>query len=212
MSRVFIEVSEDERRIEVWFHYDPTVIDKMKKEVSGATFVSKEKSYNGAAHWTIPLDIESCRQLRRIFGDQLDLGEAIKTWGHTAVRREQGLKSLASSDTAQLDRLPSVLPKLYEAIHLGPLGRWMTEEERAKALQQPPSFQAADVAFMAHADAPLNGNHPGLGKTPETIAAIFEAGLDDGPILVVAPKSALETTWLAELEMWQPNQIGRAHV
>lgn len=207
MNKVFIEVSEDGRRIEVWFNYDPMIIDRMKTQVSGATFVPKEKSYNGAAHWTIPLDIESCRQLRRVFGDNLQLGEGVKTWGQAAVRHERGLRSLANSDTARLKRLPEVLPTLYEAIHLGPLGRWMSESERAKALKADPSFQAADVAYMAHADNPLNGNHPGLGKTPETIASIFEAGLDDGPILVVAPKSALETTWLTELEMWQPNPV-----
>lgn len=204
---VFCEVSEDGKRIEVWFNYDPYLVEKMKSAVSGARFVPKERSYNGKAHWTIPLEIESCRQMRRAMGNDLSLGDAVQEWAWAVVRHERGLKSLTTGDTATLHRLPSVLPKLYEAIHLGPLGRWMTDEERAKALAGPASFQAADVAYMAHADHPLNGNHPGLGKTPETIAAIFECGLDDGPILVVAPKSALEATWLTELNEWQGHPV-----
>jgi SNF2 family DNA or RNA helicase len=117
------------------------------------------------------------------------------------------LKSLAESDTAKLEVLPIVLPKLYEAIHLGPLGRWMSPEEREAGLEAEASFQAADVAFMAHADNPLNGNHPGLGKTLEAIAAIYEAKIDYGPKLVIAPKSALETTWADELGEWQEEPV-----
>lgn len=207
MSDVFCEVSEDGKRIEVWFKYDRDLVNKMKTEVSGARFVPRDRSYNGAPHWTIPLDIECCRQLRRAFGDDLRLGDAVKDWGLAVTRYERGLKSLTTADTARLHRLPEVLPHLYQAIHTGPLGRFMTDEERAEAMKQPASFQAADVAFMAHADNPLNGNHPGLGKTPETIAAIFEAGLDDGPLLVIAPKSALEATWLSELLQWQPHPV-----
>jgi hypothetical protein len=207
MSRVFCEISEDGRRIEVWFKYDKDFVNKMKTEVSGARFVGRDKSYNGQPHWVIPLDIECCRQLRRAFGDDLGLGDAVKDWGNAVTRYERGLRSIASSDTARLHRLPEVLPKLYRAIHTGPLGRWMSDEERDEAMKREASFQAADVAFMAYSDNPLNGNHPGLGKTPETIAAVFEAKLDDGPMLVIAPKSALEATWLTELEEWQPHPV-----
>jgi SNF2 family DNA or RNA helicase len=62
-------------------------------------------------------------------------------------------------------------------------------------------YQRADVQFMA-ATSCLNANEPGLGKTTEAIGAIFEAGLQDGAHLVVAPKTSLSTVWRWEIERW----------
>lgn len=204
---VFVELSEDGKRIEVWFRYSQEYVNRMKTDVSAPRFVSKAKSYNGEAHWTTPVDIECCRELRRTFKDALTIGEALRSWAKDHVKYERNLKKLAESDTATLTILPSVLPKLYEAIHLGPKGRWMTLEERAEGMKAPASFQAADTMWMAHADNPLNGNHPGLGKTLEAIGAIYEAEIANGPKLVIAPKSALDTTWLTELQEWQEEPV-----
>lgn len=202
MSKVLCELSEDGKRIEVWFRYDIELV-KAVKTVAGSGFVSKEKSYNGVPYWKAPRDMATCRALRRAFGTELTIGEALKSWATEQVRKESALKSIATAETAVLQSLPTKLPKLYEAIHLGPLGRFMTPEERATGLAGPASFQAADVRFLAISDNPLNANHPGLGKTLETIGAVYEAGLEDGPKLVVCPKSAMEATWAPELEDWQ---------
>jgi Zierdtviridae DNA helicase len=203
---VTCELSEDQKRIEVWFSYSPSDVAAVKR-VPGAHFVPKDKSYNGAAHWTIPKEMESARSLRRSFGDRLELGEAVKEWARRAVAQESQLSTLAVAERADLTRLPIVLPDLYRALHVGPRGKQMTPAEMDEAMKEPPSFQTADVAFGVVQQNPLNGNEPGLGKTLETIGAIFEAGTDDGPQLVIAPKTALESTWQTELEHWQPHPV-----
>lgn len=205
---VHCELSDDGKRIEVFYKWQPGVRDSMER-IPGAVYYSANNPRNrlGVSYWTLPLELESGRALRRAFEDGLTMGPKIEAWARGVVRTRRNLGTIASAHTATLHRLPSVLPKLYEAIHLGPLGRDMSDEERAVALAGPPSYQAADVMFGAVADNPLNGNEPGTGKTIETIASIYEAALDEGPHLITAPKTALESTWKAELERWQPHRV-----
>jgi SNF2 family DNA or RNA helicase len=151
----------------------------------------------------VPLDLETCRQLRAAFGEDLVIGPALYSWAQNSVRAEETLGTLASADTAELQRLGAALPALHAAIHLGPKGLIMTPEERTAALQGPASFQAADVRFLVESANPLNGNQQGIGKTPEWIAAVWEAGLENGNHLVICPSTAVDGTWEPELEKWQ---------
>lgn len=206
MPKVLIETNQcDGKRICVDFPYNATLVERMKT-VSGRSFVKTPRK-----HWHVPLDLETCRQLRKAFGDDLVIGPDLYSWAQNAVRAETTLGTLASADTATLERLGSMLPALHEAIHLGPRGLIMTSQERTAALAGPASFQAADVRFLVEAKNPLNGNQQGIGKTPEWIAAVWEAGLEDGNHLVIAPGSAVDGTWEPELEKWQadaPKQVG----
>lgn len=199
----FAEVTENHKRAEVFFSFDRKWVDGIK-QIAGARFVPKDK---GGPKWTVPLEMVAMRQLRELFGEELEMGDALRVWASRLNKQANQLKTLSSADTAELKRLPEVLPVLYQAIHLGPKGRWMSEEERSAALAGPASFQAADVAFGVIQQHPFNGNQMGAGKTLETIATIFEGGTDDGPSLVVAPKTALRTTWLKELEKWQTHPV-----
>lgn len=183
------------------------------KTIAGRRFVGKDKCQNGESpHWTYPVDMDACRQLRKAFGPLrgdtgLRIGPRLRRWASEEVGTERNLARLAAADTATLQRLPSVLPVLYQAIHIGPRGINMTDAERAAAMMEPPSYQCADVAFLANAKGPLNACHMGLGKTIELIASVFEAGLDNGPNLVIAPIVALNTVWKRELERWQPHPV-----
>lgn len=154
-------------------------------------------------HWHVPRDLTTCRLLRLAFEDELEIGPNLKRWARMAIRREETMGRIALARTASLQRLPEVMPKLYEAIHLGPLGKDMDDEQRWKALAEPPSYQAADVEFLARSDAPLNGNEQGTGKTIEWIASVWEAGLEEGDHLIVCPKAAIDGTWEPELLHWQ---------
>lgn len=202
------ELSEDGKRIEVFYKWQRGISAKLKA-IPGATYYSLSNPRNryGVSYWTLPLELESGTALRKAFGQDLELGPRITEWARGIRRQRSNLRSISSATSARLKRLPDVCPALYEAVHIGPKGRWMTPEERVAALAGEPSYQAADVMFGAVADSPLILNAPGTGKTPTTIGAVFEAGLDAHPVLVVAPKSALETTWLAELETWQPHPV-----
>lgn len=189
-----------------WNGFDKDMVSLVRK-VPGRTYV---KSYG--RHWHVPLDLESCRLLRELFGDALSIGPSLRSWASAAVRTETKMWSTAQADTAELERLPLVLPGLYRAIHLGPLGRHMTEEERVVALAAPASYQAADVRFLTDSEAPLNGNEQGLGKTPEWIATVWEAGLEEGDHLIICPKAAADGTWEPALEQWQAEALDRVGI
>jgi SNF2 family DNA or RNA helicase len=169
------------------------------KTVQGRRFVKGTAHQSG--HWTTPLDLDSCRALRDAFGELLVIGPELRQWAQRETSMERNLHTLASTDTAELVHLPTLLPKLYERLHVGPRGRFMTDEEFQHALtNDEPSYQCADVAFMCESDAPLNANEMGLGKTYEIIGAVYESLLHDGPKLVIAPKSVLASVWQAEVE------------
>lgn len=202
-TKVSVDLSK-KKKIWVTFDFDPRVVDLCKR-VPGHKFVPKEKSTTGTAGWEFPLDINICRRLREMFGQDLVLGVGIKKWAKQRIGAEGELKSLAVADAAPLKRLPKALPKLWRAVHVGPRGRDMGVKELQKEIKADPkgSFQTADVSYLARALNPLNGNQPGLGKTLETIAAIFEAGQENGPHLVIAPLTSLDSVWRTELERWQ---------
>lgn len=222
----YAEIREDGKRIVVSWEGVNTETFRASvaamKQVPGRTFVGRDKAPGGKAHWHVPLDMETCRYLRKAFGRQekaelhhdytetpcgLHIGPKLRRWATEEVGAERNLRELAAADTGRLVRLPSVLPALAEAIHVGPRGIGMTPEQRKAALGEPACYQAADVAFLAGAKGPLNANHMGTGKTIELIASIFEAGMDNGPNLIIAPIVALNTVWKKELEKWQPHPV-----
>lgn len=169
------------------------------KQVDGYGFIKEPRK-----HWHVPLDMESCRRLRSVYGSALQIGPNLYSWAVNAARQERTLGSLAAADTAALVRLQDHLPTLYRAMHLGPKGLIMSDEEKAAHLATgDPSFQCADVRFLVESPHPLNGNQQGLGKTPEWIAAVWEAGIEAGSHLVIAPSAAVDGTWEPELEQWQ---------
>lgn len=184
-------------RICVSFAYDPNDVANVKR-VAGASWVKSKK------HWHVPLDMMSCRKLREVFGDRLHIGPALRSWATEAVREEGHLGKLALADTATLTYLPTALPWLYRHMHVGPIGlTFTTQEEWDAALAGLPSFQCADIRFLADSKAPLNANQQGLGKTPEWIGAVWEAGIEIGDHLVVCNAKAVDGTWEPELEKWQ---------
>jgi len=184
-------------RICVDFPYSSTLVQRVKS-VSGASFVKTPRR-----HWHVPKSMISCRALRNAFGDELVIGPSLRSWATEAARQETTLNRLALADTAELVRLPHVLPTLYRAMHVGPIGlTFTTEEQWTEALAAPGSYQTADIKFLADSPAPLNANQQGLGKTPEWIASVWEAGLEAGDHLVVCNSAAVDGTWEPELEQW----------
>lgn len=184
-------------RICVRFAFSKSLLAQIKK-IPGSSYVKKTPK-----HWHVPQDMETCRLLRQEFGDELEVGPNLKNWAQGQLRVEGKMASIAKKESANLTRLPFVLPQLYEAVHLGPLGRHMTEEERQDALLGPGSYQCADVEFLAESPGPLNGNEQGTGKTIEWIASLWEAGIEEGDHLIICPKAAADATWEPELEKWQ---------
>lgn len=183
MVKVFAELNKSRDRIQVTFPYDRDAVRSIRR-VPGARFIGPDK---GGPHWLVPLDLTSAQKLREEYGEYLELGNAVRKWGHRESRKFQRLIELSNASDAKLKILPEKLPKL------------------AKALRP---YQRADVVKMAAADC-INANVPGLGKTIETIAAVYEAeeNLDQGQMIIIAPKTSLEVVWLYELDRWLPQDV-----
>jgi SNF2 family DNA or RNA helicase len=208
---VFAELSEDGKHIEVYFKPDPKWLDIMHS--ISARFIGKDKLKEGEQpHWRLPLDFWAARDLSAAVGEKnLQLGDALNAWAWDRKEKEQlAADIMAREGKPQLTRLKKVLPDLYNAIWVGPKGKSMTPAEFKAALKEPASFQATDVEFMAGMLHPLNANQPGTGKTLELIASVYEAGLENGPHLVVAPVTSLDSVWEHELTTWQDMPVFRA--
>lgn len=171
---VYVE-RQGAKRIQVTFEYDRRLVDAVRA-------IEGRRWHKEGKYWSVPLDLAVCRQLRDAFGKALTIGPDLHAWATAAVRQEATLGSLASAEDANLDRLPQVAPTLAATLH---------------------GFQRAGCAFVAGAPATLIADQPGLGKTLEAIGGLFEAEAVTGPILVVAPLTAVETVWGYELARWQ---------
>lgn len=182
MVNVHAEISEDGKRIEIFFSYDRETVNAIRK-IHGSKFRDRSQ---GGPMWLVPLDLETAHSLRETFGKHLILGDNLSAWGWRERRRNEQLISLSSATDADLPMLRELLPELYEFLR---------------------DYQRSGGAFLSHADAALIADQPGLGKTVQVISGLFEAGVAEGPNLVVAPLTSLESVWQYELEKWQPYPV-----
>lgn len=176
------EISSNGSYIDLDFPYSPQRVIKVK-EITSWRFVSKKR--NGPKIWRVALDLPTCRRLREKFGDELELGDKLSSWGHTEIERERSLVDLSMAEDAELLHVPKPLIEGAKR----PDGR----------MWEPRATWRADVAFMAQGRF-INANQPGYGKTGEYIGAVMEAQLTWGQHLVFAPVTSLEVVWQFELE------------
>jgi SNF2 family DNA or RNA helicase len=173
---VSIEISGSRIRLEAG-----RPIRALSTFVPGSNF-----SKTGGAHWSIPLSMDSCTLLREHFGDQLKIGPKLWGWAKEQRAEERRMAALRSGDTAPklrgLERYPALL----------------------KAVTETRPYQAIGARWIADGRDVLIGDTVGLGKTPQTIAGVYESGVP-GPYLVVCPKTAVEQVWLRELQRWAPD-------
>lgn len=187
---VYAELSEDGTMIEVFFKFDEDKVKKMRK-IAGAKFRNREyaakRGHDPAVpYWDLPPDLGVGAQLREQFGEILELGPKVTKWGNAEKKQHESLAKLSKASTAKLKVLPKRLPKLNK--YLRP-------------------YQKAGAAFISTARHPLIADQPGLGKTCQTIAGLFDSGVVHGPCLVVAPKVSLVTVWERELKKHQPYPV-----
>lgn len=166
-----IDYLPEANRLQVTFPYNQQAVNGIK-EILGRKFIPADK---GGPAWSLPATIESARQVRAIFGDRLRLSDEALAWGREQARKERNLMSVSDAEDAELVVLPREFPGIFDLISTRP-------------------YQRADVSFMAQTSC-INANHPGLGKTIETIGAIVEADLLDGAHLVLAPRTSLHSVW-----------------
>lgn len=142
------------------------------------------RTVNG--YWTVPLDLETCKLLRELFGKRLALSTELRRWATGARDRRDYMGRLGQATRARLEVVPKVAPRLYKAMR--------TRE-----------YQLVGTRFIAdNPPASAIFDEPGLGKTLIAIAGILEAEVP-GPYLVVAPMTAAESVWQREIRRWLPN-------
>jgi SNF2 family DNA or RNA helicase len=203
MPQAFVEMNEARDAMEIYFPYDATAKEKIK-EIKGWRFVGKDQNPPNGPHWTVPLNLDAARALREIFGSDLKLGNAVRAWGRDEVQMERNLKSLSIADDAVLVRIPTVAPIIARIIAGDPIPEFKLPKKHPLMRKRPARpYQRADIMMMAQANV-INANQMGTGKTLEVIGAMVEAGLEDGPHLVCAPRRSLVNVWKDEVERCLP--------
>jgi SNF2 family DNA or RNA helicase len=145
----------------------------------------------GAKRWTYPLDLGACRRMRAVFGDRLELGPEVTTWGRAELERERALRTTLDLDPrrpAELRQIPTLAPTMHAAM----LSR---------------GYQTVAAQFGAIAGPHGNFDDPGLGKCIESLGALIEGG-HFGKGLLIAPRTALNVTWAPEIEKWMNDVPG----
>lgn len=141
------------------------------RAVPGSKWVADRK-------WRLPLNWVTCLQMRGIFGDRLELGDALKAWAfnelETRVKPALEARALAMDPEADVDGNPS----LYR-------------------------YQRTGVNFLTYADSSVMSDDLGVGKTAQTISTL--ESLNAYPVLVVAPRT-VKRVWLDEFAKWAPQR------
>lgn len=183
MTDVVVNYLADEDRI-AW-KWGPTddffgYVEKSKR-IFGARFKKSER------YWHAPASVETCLQLREVFGDELDLRKSVIEWFKENSAERAVAEEHTAADDAELALLPTVAPRLAATLR---------------------PDQRAGVAYVAagYRGAGLIADKPGLGKTIQAIGGVIEAGRE-GNILVVCPKISVKSVWFKELQKWTDEKV-----
>jgi Zierdtviridae DNA helicase len=155
----------------------------MKDSIPGAYF-RKDKL------WSLPLELETCKLLRERFGGRLEVGPILWDWAKVEKRKREMMRDTAEQIDAELSLLPKAAPVLAEAMS-------------SRTYQRVAARFIADTRGRDGRRRALIADTVGLGKTAEALAGILEAGVP-GPYLIICPKTAVNSTWRAEINRWLP--------
>lgn len=141
--------------------------------------------------WSFPLELETYKLLRERFGAKLEVGPLLWDWAKIEKRKRAELAEVAGSLDADLKFLPSVAPRLADAMSTR-------------------TYQRSGVRFIADTQGrdgrrrALLADTVGLGKTAQALGSVLESEAA-GPFLIVCPKTAVNATWAAEIRRWLPD-------
>jgi hypothetical protein len=140
------------------------------KRVNGGRFFNNAAL--GGKGWSYPLSIDTCVALRQAFGSRLRVSVELADWYRAALAAAQAQEAVGAAEDVALTRVP----KRFAA--------WLRGYQRV----------GAKWIANGYRNAGLVADMPGLGKTPETLAAMIEAGVD-GPVLLLCPKASVKSVW-----------------
>ena len=152
------------------------------KEIPGARYDFGQKI------WYFPLDYQIARDIAEMakrHNEKVSAGKMLIDWIKEERKR---YIAVLKPDDLNAD-VSNALPHLRA-----------TRPEMIAAMESKP-WQIPGAAFIVGQKRVLLADKPGLGKTLQTLAAVAELDIR-GPILVVAPRSAVNVTWPEEIKQW----------
>jgi SNF2 family DNA or RNA helicase len=176
MVAVHADLSDKTGRIHVkspW--YQDAAFDA--KRTPGAKWNPDSKT------WSYPLTMDTCHQLRAVYGDQLTVSPKLSAWARNAIALESKMIALGQASDAELLVVPGLMPKTAEA-----MGNR--------------TYQRSGARFVAEGRRVGIFDEVGLGKTVTSIAGIIEGGKWVGHHLVISTKTSLEAVWRDQTMRW----------
>lgn len=181
MTEIRMGLHSKKKRIWVTFPYDTAVKEELK-HIQGCRWDDKEKL------WDFPLEWETARDIRAVaqsVGWSVRVEPELAEW---ARKEKNRYSSLIRPDDFSADQSQMM-----------PICRSLYPSMVARMTEKP--WQLPGAQFIAAQRRVIVADEPGLGKTVQTIAALIENQVN-GPILVIAPKTAVAVTWPEEIEQW----------
>lgn len=166
--------------------------------IPGAIFKSEAQ---GGPGFSIQMDLQTCHELRRSLGQQIEFSDEILEWGRKLKEESERLTNIATAKTATSDL--SVLQA-----KLAGRERWDYNEQRYRPIWDMfREDQKVGVQFFNECPHPLIADEAGLGKTWEIIGGVLNAGTEAGANIVICPKISIENVWLQELNLFQDEVV-----
>lgn len=153
----------------------------LAKTIPGGRWDPKNK------RWMFPLDFRICKEVRKAsdhYGATLAIGPELNSWAKNEKLRLAQIPDPNDLNLVEIERMKTKFPIIWNAIVNRP-------------------FQTVGVDFITKRRNVCLADDPGLGKTIQTIGAVANS-FDSALIMVVAPKSAANITWPAEIGRWLP--------
>src|SRR5215469_3171879 len=124
--------------------------------------------------WNLPLTMDTCFTLRRVFGRDLLVGNDLTAWAREALKNQASMEQVRSGEAISLDRVAELTPNMFQA---------MSARE----------YQKVGSSFIYLGKNVILGDDPGLGKTIQTLAALVQQGATR--LLVCCPKTTARSVW-----------------
>lgn len=177
-----VGIRDTGKRMWIDFPFDDQVRALMRERVSGLRWDRDAKL------WHAPLDMDTAKDVQSVakfFNKKLFMTAPFVKWAKNERDRYANLlkpDDLTADQSNWLPRLRAERPELVAAMAAKP-------------------WQIPGTAFMVGQSNVLLADQPGLGKTIQTLATVAERDVR-GPILVVAPRTAVNVTWPEEIAQW----------
>lgn len=150
------------------------------RDIVGLVPGAKWRANHG--HWELNLTWSSCKQLRSLFGDELELDQSVIDWA-----------------TEELENRINPCMELRDMVQPPPNTMlWIPNHAEQCDLY---GYQKVGAHFLETARHCILADPPGAGKTAQAVSAARNTGAL--PALVIAPKSTL-ISWGREVERWWP--------